>query len=63
MLELLWYEPESKGGASELRLLMLRLVFPSLDTFPPLSQSSAAIVDWVLHSIFVPDEDSDGREV
>ena len=36
LLELLWYEPESKGGASELQLLMLRLVFPSSDNSPPL---------------------------
>ena len=27
------------------------------------SQSSAVIVNWVLHSVFVPDEDSAGREV
>ena len=36
MLELLWYELESKGGASEPRLLIPRLVFPSSDTSPPL---------------------------
>ena len=36
LLELLWHEPESKGGASVLQLLMPRLVFPSLDITPPL---------------------------
>ena len=33
-MELQWYELESKGGASGLRLLMLRLISPSLDTSP-----------------------------
>ena len=36
LLELLWYEPGSKGGASELRLPMPRLISPSLGTSPPL---------------------------
>ena len=36
LLELLWYEPESMGGASVLRLPMPRLISPSLSTSPPL---------------------------
>ena len=32
----LWYEPGSKGGVSELRLPMPKLISPSLGTSPPL---------------------------
>ena len=36
LLELLWYEPGNKGGASELWLPKPKLIFPSLGTSPPL---------------------------
>ena len=63
LLEFQWYKPESKGGASELRLLMPRLIFPSLGTSPLLLSVLGCNSKLDLYPVFVPNEDNAGREV
>ena len=48
------------GGASELWSPEPKLTFPFLGTSPLLLLESAAIVNWVLNSLFISDEDNAG---